>query len=131
MKTLKELMEDQVRLIEELDHLNNKVVKHQQAVDTVNVRIEELKEQQTMGTFKFLLEKMSTIMNSMAPKHKINSPRNLSVSSDTDSSVSIIIPWGKEKCTDSNPCNINLCDRCTFLNAKNILTKLLAGYYSK
>lgn len=135
MKKMDELMKEQIKLLDEMESLNAQVSKKQQAIDSVEQRIEELKEQQDFGAFKFVHSNMATIIQKVAPKHKVPEPREISLynssADDSFTKMDITVPWSNDECSDENPCNINVCPRCTLIHFQNLLDRLLAGYYSK
>jgi len=127
MKTMKELIDEQVKLIEEMENLNVQFSKNQQAIDTVTQRIADLKEQQDYGSFKFILSIIPDILNDITKRHKIHESRNIQFN-DT---VTFIVPISNEECSDDNPINVCKCDRCTVLHFKKILESLLSNYLAK
>lgn len=132
MGKIQELIDRQVKLLEELDQHEVKTSKIKEQIESISNQIAELKEQQDYGSFRFVHQNMQTILQKIAPKHKVPPPReiNLEGNSSTPSMVASI-PWSTEKCSDENPCNINVCPRCTLLHFKYVLGGLLASYYSK
>jgi len=129
---MKELLKEQERLAEELEILKIQVQKKTQDTEAVAEKIIELKEQLDFGSFKFVHANIPEIMKALAPKHKTPLPRDIHVSSGNDSTPLIAsIPWSDEVCSDENPCNANVCPRCTIIHFKNVIDRLLAGYYSK
>jgi len=130
MKKMKELQNEQEKLIEELEILKIKVQKKTQDVETIANKITELKEQLDYGSFKFVHANMPKIIDAIAPKHKLPKEREINISSSGNTPMIANISWG-EKCSDKNPCNANICPRCTLIYFKSLLDRLLAGYYAK
>lgn len=132
MKKMKELQEEQEKLTEELERMKIQVQKKNQDVETVTEKIVQLKEQLDFGSFKFVHANMPKIIKELAPKHKTPPPRDIRLSADNESIPMIAsVPWIDEECSDKNPCNANVCPRCTLIHFKKLLDRLLAGYYSK
>lgn len=132
MSNMKELIDKQVKLTEELEAEKVKVKRLNQELDRVSIQLSELKEQQDYGSFRFLHQKIPDILKKITPKHKIPPPRDLIISSGSDSpKITASIPWTEGDCSDENPININVCPRCTILHLHKVLGGLLAEYYSK
>lgn len=130
MKKMKELQEEQNKITEELERLKVQIQKKTQDAETIANQITELKEQLDFGSFKFVHANMPIIIQEIAPKHKIPKPREINLSSGTDSPTIVAsIPWTEEKCSDDNPCNVTICPRCTLIYFKGLLDRILAGYY--
>ena len=130
MKKIKELQEEQEKLVEELEILKVKLQKKTQDFETITEKIVQIKEQQDFGSFKFVHANMPEIIAKIAPKHKIPKDREINLTSSGDTSMTASIPWGEE-CSDENPCNTGICNRCTLIHFFKVLDKLLAGYYAK
>lgn len=132
MKTMKELQDEQERLIEEIEILNAKLTRFKNDLESISDKISELKDKQDYGSFKFVHDNIPLIIQKIATKHKVPPPREINISSGSDtSSLTASVPWDNGDCSDDNPCNVNICPRCTLLNFQKILGRLLAGYYSK
>jgi len=132
VKKIKELLDKQSQLIEEIEVLKNQKDKKQQDLEEISTRISEMKEQQDFGAFKFVYANIPLIIQKIAPKHRVPPPREISLSSGADAATVVAaVPWGEADCSDINPVNINVCPRCTLLHFQKILDKLLAGYYAK
>lgn len=127
---MKELQEEQEKLIEELEILKVKLQKKTQDSEAITEKIAQLKEQQDFGSFKFVHANMPEIIAKIAPKHKIPKDREINLASSGDTPMVASIPWGEE-CSDDNHCNTNICPRCTLQHFKLLLDRLLAGYYAK
>lgn len=130
MKKMKELLEEQEKIIEELEILKIKVQKKTQDVESITEKIAHLKEQEDYGSFKFVHANIQDIIKAIAPKHKLPKQREINLSSSGDTQMIASIPWGEE-CSDENPCNAGTCGRCTLQHFKSLLDRLLAGYYAK
>jgi len=132
MKKMKELQDEQEKLIEELERMKIQVQKKTQEVDIVSERIIELKEHLDYGSFKFVHANIQTIIQKIAPKHKLPEARDIHLSAgDDNTSLIASVPWSNDECSDENPCNANVCNRCTLQHFKRLLDSLLAGYYAK
>lgn len=131
MKTIQKLLDEQARLLDELPTLEVKVTKQKQAIDGIAEQIAKLKEQQDYSSLKFVHANIPLIIQKIAPKHRIPPPREINLVSSADTPMIATVPWASEECTDECPCNINVCPRCSLLHFKNLLDRLLAGYYSK
>ena len=125
-----ELQKEQEKLIEELERLKVQVQKKTQDAEAVAEKIVEIKEQLDYGSFKFVHANMPSIIQSLAPKHKTPPPREINLSNGNTPLVASI-PWSDEECSDENPCNANICPRCILQHFKQLLDRLLAGYYAK
>jgi hypothetical protein len=124
----KELIDKQVEITERLQLEKNRVKKSEEELDRISTQISELKEQQDYGSFRFVHQNIHTILQKIAPKHKLPPPRDLDLPL---TSMTASIPWTENKCSDEDPCNINICPRCTLIHFKNVVGGLLASYYSK
>jgi hypothetical protein len=133
MKKMKEMLEEQEKIIEELEMLKIKVQKKTQDAESITEKISQIKEQQDYGSFKFVLVNKMEILEKVAKKHIIPKPREINISScdNNPTAMTASIPWSDEVCSDSNPCNVGVCERCTLLHFFSVLDKLLAGYYAK
>lgn len=133
MKKLQELLNEESKLLEEIQNQKATSQRIQMKLDAVSKQIKELKEQHDYGSFKFVHANLPLIIQEIAPKHKTPPPREISLNSDAQSGTDMktIIPWAEEKCSDTNPCNINVCPRCTLYHFKSVMDKLLAEYYTK
>lgn len=133
MKNMKELFEEHSKLLEEYEILNLKTRKQKTAVENISHQIAKLKEQQDYSSFKFVHANVQLILQKITPKHKIPSPREINLQTEANSATPMTasIPWAKEECSDENPCNVGVCDRCNVLHFHTVLGKMLAGYYAK
>lgn len=130
MKQMKEMLDDQVKISEELEILNKKTEKQKQCLDLISTQISGLKIQEDNGSLKFIHANLNTIIEKLAPKHKLPKAREIKLSTSSDNHILASIPYGSGECSDNNPCNINYCDRCTLLHADIVLGRILANYYS-
>ena len=134
MKNLSDLLNKESELLEEIHNQKATTQRTKLELDAVSKQVVELREQQDYGSFKFVHANLPLIMQKIAPKHKTPPPREISLapsSSGTDIELKTVIPWVDEKCSDENPCNINVCPRCTLIHFKKVMDKLLAEYYTK
>lgn len=131
MKKIKELQNKESELLEEIQEQKVKLSKSELALDGITKQIEELKESQDYGSFKFVHANLPLIIQKIAPKHKIPEPREINIGSQSGTPLVASIPWNNEGCSDENPCNIGVCPRCTLQHFFKILGKLLAEYYVK
>jgi len=132
MKKMDELLDKQAELVEQLNMDRNKAKKTEQSLESISKQIQDLKEHYDYGSFKFVHANMPAIIQKVAPKHKVPPPRELNISSASDdSSMAASIPWADGECSDKDPCNVNVCPRCTLIHFQRVLDRLLAGYYSK
>lgn len=131
MYNIQELIDRQVKLLEELEEQEVKVSKIKQQIESISSQISEQKEQQDFGSFRFVHQNMPTILQKVAPKHKVPPPREINLEGSDSTTMVASIPWSTEKCSDENPCNINVCPRCTLQHFFKVLGKLLADYYVK
>lgn len=129
-KNLKELQDREEELLEERKKQRVQLQKTDQEVEAITKEIAKLKEQEDYGSFKFVHANLPLIMSKVAPKHKVAPPREISLGTTSGSMVASI-PWTEEKCSDENPCNTNVCPRCTLIHFQKVLGKLLAEYYTK
>lgn len=130
MKSLKELIKEQTKLLDELEILDAKVSKQKQTLEGLSSVISERKEQNDFGSFKFILNNIGLILQKIAPKHKILKPRDVNLNSK-DIPLIVTVPYTTEECSDEDPCNTGICDRCTILHFRSVMDRLLAGYYVK
>lgn len=131
MKKMKDLLKEQSSLIDELQMLKIKVQKKTQDASALANKIGELKEKEDFGSFRFVQTNMQEIIRTIAPKHKIPKDREINLTSSGDTNMVVSIPWGEEDCSDNDPCNVNICPRCTLIHFNRLLDRLLAGYYSQ
>jgi len=134
MKNLSDLLNKESELLDELHDQKATTQRTQLELDAISKQVEELKEQQDYGSFKFVHANLPLIMQKIAPKHKTPPDREISLSNSTsggDIELKTVIPWVDEKCSDTNPCNITICPRCTLIHFKKVMDKLLAEYYVK
>jgi hypothetical protein len=130
-KNMKELIKKFTEVGERFEIEQVKFNKTKQELDSISEQIKELKEIQDYGSFKFIHQNMGIIIQKVAPKHKIPEDKEITIPSQSGTSIIASIPWTEEKCSDENPCNINVCPRCTLIHFKSVLDRLLAEYYSK
>ncbi|MFW6311087.1 MAG: hypothetical protein ACOC1K_02505 [Nanoarchaeota archaeon] len=131
MNKKKNLESKQIELIETVHQKKIELEKLNKELDSVSNEISKVSEYNDYSSFKFVHSNMPLIISKIAPKHKIPSPRDLNFSSTNNSSIKASIPWTEEDCNDQNPCNINVCPRCTLIHFRKVLDRLLADYYSK
>jgi len=132
MSKTKELIDKMIELEDKLNKEELVAKKTKQEIDTISVRIGELKEKEDYGSFKFVQSNMPLIIEKIAPKHKVPKEHEVRIASGGDKPVMIAsIPWIEDKCSDKNPCNINVCPKCTLIHFHKVLDKLLAEYYVK
>lgn len=128
---IQKLIDKHNKLLEELEEKEVNISKIKQTIETISGQISELKEQQDFGSFRFVHQNMPTILKKIAPKHKVPPPREINLNVNDSTTMVTSIPWSTEKCSDENPCNINVCPRCTLQHFFKVLGKLLSSYYVK
>jgi len=127
---LDSLVKKEIEFEEELNKQQNQIDKTKRDALEISKQILELKNKQKHGSIKFVHANFPMILKKVAPKHKLAPPREIVLSSGTDVPMTAKIPWADEKCTDENPCNINLCPRCTLIYFQKVLDGILADYYT-
>ncbi|MFW6121270.1 MAG: hypothetical protein ACOC80_10300 [Petrotogales bacterium] len=130
MKKISDLQNKESELLNKKYEQEVQIQKTEQELSGITKQIEELKEQNDYGSFKFVHANLPLIIKKIAPKHKTPPPREINFDS-SGTGITASIPWTEEKCSDENPCNTNVCPRCTLLHFYKVLGNLLAEYYTK
>ena len=131
MKNLSELLNREDKLTDEVHAQKNKVQKLKQELDMVTNQIADIQELHDYSSFKFVSSNREDILKSIASKHKIPKSQELKLEGPDKTPMSLSVPWATEKCSDENPCNPDICPRCTLLHFFYVMDKLLAEYYVK
>ena len=132
MSKINKLIDKMVEIENQLNKEESVAKKTKQELDRISIQISELKEKEDYGSFKFVQSNMPLIIEKIAPKHKVPKEHEVRIASGGDKPVMIVsIPWIEEKCSDKNPCNINVCPKCTLIHFHKVMDKLLAEYYIK
>lgn len=130
---IQDLSARQSDLTEQLSDEEISVSKTKEELDRISTQLSELKETQDYGSFKFMLSKVKDVLEKITPKHKVLKARdiNLGKESPTANDITFSVPYSNEECSDNNPCNTGVCERCSVLHFSKVMEKLLSSYYAK
>lgn len=122
-----------------------KLAKLQEELSNTENRISELKYEETqkerleqqIDRRKYIFRKISykTIYDNMEkiltlfPHHYYDKDKIVNIKTEVKSMNAIVKNKFDENCSDTNPYNIEICERCAVLYFKSIIEKEIANYY--
>jgi hypothetical protein len=125
MKKLKALESELAEIERELSSAEEDVsIKSDLAIGTRKL-IEERRENLRKIAFEKVLKRYDDILN-IFPRHEIDPSYAKNIVIDPQTTVNTI--HGIETCTDTNPVNVTICDRCAVLHLKNIIETDIANF---
>jgi hypothetical protein len=131
MDNLSDLMEKQLELVDSIEQDKVTIGRKEVDLNSLTDQIKNIKKIRDINSFKILLQMIPNILEKVCTKHKIPPDREISFATNSETPATISVPLTDDKnCSDSNPFNIGICQRCSVLHLRGVVEKLLAEYYS-